>query len=210
MVRGLTFHSAFDLAQAAARRCWRGVSGMCVTGFVWAIEWCKSNVGSGADDGVAEGDDSAVSGGVEDLDKGDEEGIEAGEEAKIAAEFPCAIAEIACGEEEEGDPEEEEDAEDGFAGAEGDDPEQEGEDAPQEEDRGDSGGGCRLEPSGADGPLQEGKPLPEKAVGGEGNHAEGVARAELEDAGDDLGDASVGESEGNHHGHGPHAGACPR
>src|ERR1700730_6930641 len=95
---------------------------------------CPGPISSGTEDGVAEVNDSAVSGGVEDLDEGDEEGVETGEEAKIAAESTGAIAEIACGEQEEGDPEEQENAEYGFAGAESDDPEQEGEDAPHEKD----------------------------------------------------------------------------
>ena len=56
-------------------------------------------------------------------------------------------------------------------------------------------GGRRFEPTGSDGPLQEGKPPPEEAIGGESDHAEGVAGAELEDAGDDLGDAAIGESQ---------------
>ena len=43
--------------------------------------------------------------------------------------------------------------------------------------------------------MQESEPPPEEAVGGEGDHAEGVAVFELEYAGDELGDASVGEGE---------------
>ena len=43
--------------------------------------------------------------------------------------------------------------------------------------------------------LQEGEPPPEEAVGGEGDHAEGVAGFELEDTGDELGDSTVGEGE---------------
>jgi hypothetical protein len=74
--------------------------------------------------------------------------------------------------------------------------------APHEED-GAAGDGRRgLEPAGADGPLQEGEPPPEEAVGGEGDHAEGVAGFEFEDAGDELGDSAVGEGEGDDGGDG--------
>ena len=65
------------------------------------------------------------------------------------------------------------------------------------------GGGRSVEPACADGPLQEGEPPPEEAVGGEGDHAEGVAGFELEDAGDELGDSAVGEGQGHDDGDGP-------
>ncbi len=111
----------------------------------------------------------------------------------MAADFGGAVAEVSCCEEEEGDPEQQEDAEDRLAEAEGDDPEQESEDSPHEQD-GASGCGWRgFEPSGSDGPLEEGEPPPEESVGGEGDHSEGIAGAELEDACDDLGDSAVGE-----------------
>ena len=58
-------------------------------------------------------------------------------------------------------------------------------------------GGGGFEPACADCPLEQREPPPEEAVGGEGDHAEGVAGLELEDAGDDLGDASVSEGEGH-------------
>ena len=59
-----------------------------------------------------------------------------------------------------------------------------------------------LKPAGADRPLQEREPPPEHGVGGEGEHAEGVADFELEDAGDELGDAAIGEGEGHDDGDG--------
>lgn len=107
------------------------------------------------------------------------------------------VAEVARGEQEEGDPEQEEDAPDGLVGAEGDDPEQEGEEAPGGEGGADgrTGRGRRLEPAGAKAPVEEGVPPPEGAVGGEGDQAEGVAGLEFEEAGDELGEATVGEGE---------------
>ena len=46
--------------------------------------------------------------------------------------------------------------------------------------------------------MQEGEPPPEGAVGGEGDHSEGVAGAELENSSDDLCQSSVGEGQGDY------------
>ena len=135
----------------------------------------------GVQDGAAQGDDFAAGGCVEDLDEGYEEGVESGENAEESADFATApaadcAAEVACRQEEEGDPEQEEDAPDRFVRTEGYDPEQEGEDSPHQECDGYGGGGWSFEPACTDGPSQEGEPPPEEAVGGEGDHAEGIGR----------------------------------
>jgi hypothetical protein len=155
---------------------------------------------SGVDDRPAQGNDLAACGCVEYLDEGYQDGVEAGEQAEVSADDTAApvtdhVAEVSPGEEEEGDPEEKKDAPDGLAGAEGDDPEEEGEDTPHQQGDGHGGGGRSSEPAGSDGPLEEGKPPPEEAVGGEGDHAEGVAGLELQHTGDELGDPSVGKGQ---------------
>ena len=152
------------------------------------------------EEGFAYGEDGAVGGGVEDLDEGDEERVDAGEQAEVAADVTAGpgadgVAEVAPGEQEERDPEQQEDAPDRLAEAEGDDPEQQGEDAPEQQDDAARGGGWCFEPAGANGPLQQSEPPPEEAVGGEGDHAEGVAGFELEDAGDKLGYATIGKGQ---------------
>src|SRR5438067_11257318 len=133
------------------------------------------------------GDGDATRGSVEAFEEGDEEGIEAGEQAKVAAD-PAEgqraqrVMEVAERQQEEGEGEQEEDAPHGFGEAEADDPEQTSEDAPHQQDETSSGSGGRFEPAGSDGPLQQGEPPPEHAIGDEGDHSEGVARREVEDA----------------------------
>src|SRR5436305_1312207 len=110
--------------------------------------------------------------------------------------------EIPESEQEEGDGEEQEDAPHGLRQPEADDPKHAGKHAPEEQDESSGNRWRSFEPTGADAPLQQGEPPPKHAVGGEGDHAEGVAGLELADARHQLGEASEGKGKRHYRGYG--------